>query len=43
MKLNAKQKKILEELVKTKGSFKTATINKNDTEMFYKIQTIWIL
>ena len=32
MKLNAKQKKILEELVKTKGSFKTATINKNDTE-----------
>ena len=32
MKLNAKQKEILEELVKTKGSFKTATINKNDTE-----------
>ena len=32
MKLNAKQKQILEELIKTKGSFKTATINKNDTE-----------
>ena len=32
MKLNAKQKQILEELIKTKGSFKTATIKKNDTE-----------
>jgi hypothetical protein len=32
MKLNAKQKQILEELIKTKGSFKTATIKKDDTE-----------
>ena len=32
MKLNTKQKQILEELIKTKGSFKTATIKKNDTE-----------
>ena len=32
MKLNAKQKKLLEELVKSKGAFKTPTINKDDTE-----------
>ena len=32
MKLNAKQKKLLEELVKSKGSFKTPTISKDDTE-----------
>ena len=32
MKLNAKQKKLLEELVKSKGAFKTPTISKDDTE-----------
>ena len=32
MKLNAKQKKILEELVKSKGAFKTPTISKDDSE-----------
>ena len=32
MKLNAKQKKLLEELVKSKGAFKTPTIKKDDTE-----------
>ena len=31
MKLNAKQKKILEELVKSKGAFKTPTISKDDS------------
>ena len=35
MKLNAKQKQILEELIKTKGSFKTATIEKNNTEKHF--------
>ena len=32
MKLNAKQKKLLEELVKSKGAFKTPTISKDDSE-----------
>jgi hypothetical protein len=32
MKLNEKQKKLLEELVKSKGAFKTPTINKDDTK-----------
>jgi len=32
MKLNIKQKKLLEELVKSKGAFKTPTIHKDDTE-----------
>ena len=32
MKLNAKQKDLLKELVKSKGQFKTPTIKKDDTE-----------
>ena len=32
MKLNAKQKNLLKELVKSKGQFKTPTIKKEDTE-----------
>ena len=32
MKLNAKQKNLLKELVKSKGQFKTPTIKKDDTE-----------
>ena len=32
MKLNAKQKDLLKELVKSKGQFKTPTIKKDDSE-----------